>query len=266
MAAGLNTVLSMRPTSHDQVNGLIRDLLDRLQTVFGSDLVGAYLYGSAAAGDFDPTRSDVDLVIACAGEVETRFRDLDTMHRELVLAHQEWNDRIDVIYLSAAALRNPRLESRSLAVVSPGEPLHLTKMSQKWTMNWYLVREQGVTLLGPPAHELIPHVTPDEFLASVRAHLQCWPEWIATSDRPGFHAYAVLTICRALYACRNGQQLSKAQAAQWASREFPEWAEVINQALEWPQSPATSTGPPNAVDFVNFAVHKTLSRIPGARR
>jgi len=247
----------MRPTSHDQVNGLIRDLLDRLQTVFGSDLVGAYLYGSAATGDFDPTRGDVDLVVACASEVETRFRNLQTMHRELVLAHQEWNDRIDVIYLSTAALRDLRSESVSLAVISPGEPLHLTEMSPKWSMNWYLVREQGVTLFGPPVRDLIPVVTQDEFVASVRVHLQCWPAWIATSDRPGFHAYAVLTICRALYTCRHGQQLSKVQAAQWAAREFPEWAEVIEQALVWRESPATAGRAPDAINFVNFAVQKT---------
>jgi predicted nucleotidyltransferase len=253
----MDTVLDMRPASHDQVNRVIRDLLDRLQTVFGSDLVGAYVYGSAAAGDFDPTRSDVDLVVACASEVKPRFKNLQTMHRELVLAHQEWNDRIDVIYLSTAALHDLRSESVSLAVISPGEPLHLTEMSPKWTMNWYLVREQGVTLFGPPARELIPAVTQDEFVASVRAHLQCWPAWIATSDRPGFHVYAVLTICRALYACRHGQQLSKAQAAQWAAREFPEWARVITDALEWRESPATAPAP-NAIDFVKFAVQKAV--------
>lgn len=38
-------------------------------------------------------------------------------------------------------------------------------------MNWYLVRER-VTLFGPSARELIPAVTQDEFVASVRVHYE----------------------------------------------------------------------------------------------
>ena len=32
---------------------------------------------------------------------------------------------------------------------------------------------------------------------------------------------------------RTGKQASKQQAAHWAQNEFPEWAELINNALAW---------------------------------
>jgi aminoglycoside adenylyltransferase-like protein len=46
-------------------------------------------------------------------------------------------------------------------------------------------------------------------------------------------AYAILTICRALYTYRNGEQVSKKQAAVWAEQEFPEWSSLIQNALLW---------------------------------
>jgi predicted nucleotidyltransferase len=100
-----DTLLVMRPTTHTEVNDLIRDLLERLQAVLGPDLVGVYLYGSAAAGDFDVKRSDVDLVVVCTSEPGNRFPDLERMRRELSLVHRDWNDRIDIIYVSATTLR-----------------------------------------------------------------------------------------------------------------------------------------------------------------
>jgi predicted nucleotidyltransferase len=212
---------------------LLADLLEELRGLFGNELVGVYLYGSAVAGDFDPGRSDLDLVVVCGGEVEGRLAELEALHRDLVGAHPEWDDRVDVLYVPAAALREFRARSLPMAVISPGEPLHLTQTSPKWMMNWHLVREQGKALLGPPAASLIPATTPEDFVASVRAHLERWPEWIGASDRPAFRAYAVLTLCRALHALHLGRQASKREAARWAVREYPEWSELIGRALAW---------------------------------
>jgi hypothetical protein len=42
-----------------------------------------------------------------------------------------------------------------------------------------------------------------------------------------------LTICRALYAIKNGEQVSKKKAAEWATKELPEWSDLIQNAIEW---------------------------------
>jgi hypothetical protein len=46
-------------------------------------------------------------------------------------------------------------------------------------------------------------------------------------------AYTILTMCRALYACANGRQVSKRQAAEWAADRYPAWAPLIQNALIW---------------------------------
>jgi hypothetical protein len=49
----------------------------------------------------------------------------------------------------------------------------------------------------------------------------------------GSQSYAVLTMCRGLYTLRDGEQLSKREAARRASIEFPGWAPEIDSALAW---------------------------------
>ena len=51
-------------------------------------------------------------------------------------------------------------------------------------------------------------------------------------EHPG-QAYAILTMCRALYAYNNCWQVSKQQAARWVQSNFPHWAALIGRALEW---------------------------------
>ena len=40
-------------------------------------------------------------------------------------------------------------------------------------------------------------------------------------------------MCRACYASKHGEQVSKKQAARWAQQQWPEWAVLIQKALEW---------------------------------
>jgi hypothetical protein len=47
-----------------------------------------------------------------------------------------------------------------------------------------------------------------------------------------YHAYAILSICRALYALENGIIISKPVAAKWAKQKLGEkWSPVIDRAL-----------------------------------
>ncbi len=254
----------MRLTPHVSANEVLRDLIERLQIVFADQVVSVCLYGSAVAGDFDPDRSDLDLVVACSFEVEARLHDLERLHGDLAVTHPSWDDRVDVIYVPVAALRSFRSQPSRTAFISPGEPLHLTDTSQH-IINWYLLQEQGQTLLGLPPTVWMPTITSGEFLAEVRAHLHAWPSWIALSDQPGFHAYAVLTICRALHVCRSSRQTSKRQAALWAQREYPQWSGLIEHSLAWRSQPGASDPAPRAVEFVDFAVREVAGSDSGHR-
>ena len=57
------------PTKYPEVNSVVDDMFVRVKGVLGNDVVGMYLCGSLALGDFMPNRSDVDMVIVTADEI-----------------------------------------------------------------------------------------------------------------------------------------------------------------------------------------------------
>lgn len=203
--------------------------------MFGNKLVGLYLEGSLVLGDFDENISDIDLVAALSSDVtDHEFGQLKEMHEVFVKKHPKWDDETEVCYISTSALKSIKSQTGTLVNISPGEPIHRIESRKEWIMNWYLTREKSVTLFGPPPKTLIEPISKEEYIKSVKDHVKSWGEWVKTmKDRYAQVAYVVLTMCRALYAVRNGDQVSKKQAALWAQKELPEWADLIEKAIVW---------------------------------
>jgi hypothetical protein len=193
-----------------------------------------YLYCSLVAGDFDKKSSDIDLLVVITsnldGEVLGR---LGQMHARLAEGHPAWDDRIEVAYAPAPALRRFKTEAGNIAIVSPGEPFHTKAAGKDWLLNWYTVREIGVALLRPSPRTLIPEISKAEFVEVVREQAEAWRGWVYEMRHPGGQAYAVLTTCRALYTHTHGEQASKRTAALWAQGYLPRWASLIRRAWGW---------------------------------
>lgn len=207
-------------------------LLPRLQAVLGSKLVGVYLFGSLVTGDFDGI-SDIDLLVALTNDLtDAEFAALDALHRELVAAYPDWDDRIELLYLSVAGLQSFRTQRSPIAVISPGESFHWTDAGADWLLNWYIVREKGLTLIGVPPRKVIPPISRAEYVQNVRDYVAAKRDIDDATTRPG-QAYVILTLCRALYTVTYGEPTSKRKAAAWAAEQLPEWAATIQNALLW---------------------------------
>ena len=181
------------------VRTLLQELVTGLRNALGDELAGVYLYGSLTFGDFDPDTSDLDLLVAARSDVDDAGLEcLQQLHDTFAQRHPDWEDRIDASYLSLDGLRSFKERQSRLVVISPGDPLHATRTVPGWTMNWHLVCEHGLALLGPPPRSVIAPTSFDDFLAAVRSHLREMPRYVEQSRHPGYPAQAVLTACRAL--------------------------------------------------------------------
>src|SRR6266516_8078315 len=99
-------MLQTNPTPYADINELLEILLSEMQKILGEKLGGLYLYGSLVIGDFDPTISDIDLVVALVSDIDDKeFEALQKMHVDFAHQHKEWDDRIEVCYISLAALQ-----------------------------------------------------------------------------------------------------------------------------------------------------------------
>lgn len=241
---------------------LLDDLGGRINQLLGDKLVGLYLYGSLTAGDFDHTHSDIDLLAVLVSELdETEFARLDTMHAAFVAVHPAWVDRIEIAYLTQDALKTFRTQRSTIAIISPGEPFHFKEAGKDWLINWWNVRRQGVAIYGPQAQTLIAPIDDEEFLTAVRQQVGEWRTYVLEMERRKSQAYAILTMCRALYAVHHGEQATKRQAAAWAADYFPQWGPLIRSAWQWRIAPDdegvdhTATQPAT-VQFVHFAAEQ----------
>ena len=241
----------MSKTIYPEVNSLLDHLLATLQRILGSKLVSLYLGGSLVIGDFDIKRSDIDLVAVVSSEIDDKeFDDLKSMHHTLVNESPEWDDRIEVCYITAEALGKVKSSSSQIVNISPGEPIHRKVSSIEWIMNWYLTREKAITLYGPKPTQIIELLTKDDFIQSVISHVNSWDKWVSEIPKNTYaQSYVRLSLCRALYSYKNGDQVSKIQAAKWVLKELPKWSKVVNEALLWHEGPKHS--PPDEAAFID---------------
>ena len=200
----------MTITPNAEVNDLVADIQTRLLGLLSESLVGIYIFGSLASESFDPGVSDIDLLVVTATPlVEEDYAKLQQMHAGLVSRLKQWNDRIEVAYLSRDALKKFREKTSEIGIVSPGEPFHTVAAGSDGLMNWYDVRENAITVSGPDPKTLIDPISHSELNACIRDYTKLFPERSRHNLHRGSDAYAVLTMCRSLYTKLMEHQLPR---------------------------------------------------------
>jgi hypothetical protein len=219
---------------HPAAQGVIDTVSSAIAATTGSELVGLYLCGSCATGDFDERTSDIDLLAVLSTEVSPDLAArLERMHDEFANDNPRWRGRIEVIYVSASDLANLRMVPTRIHCITAGEPFVVVNAGTDWMITWYPARHSGIALVGPPAIEVVPDTSFEEYAGAVRNYMRRFRERLPDDATPGSQAYAVLAMCRGLYTCVRGEPVSKGKAAAWAQREFPQWASLIDEAIGW---------------------------------
>jgi hypothetical protein len=220
-----------------EVRGVLRELLPGLREILGGQLVGTYLTGSLASGDFDRA-SDVDFVVATEEEVSGEtFSALDTMHRRIAGVGSWCATQLEGTYISRPALHrfDPALAVHANIDRGRGERLKLARYDEAWVVQSYLLRERGITLAGPDPRTLIDPVTPDDLRRAMREVLRGWASGILDDSVRiawrGYQSFTVLTLCRILYTLEIGDVVSKRAAARWAGEHLgARWTPLIEGA------------------------------------
>ena len=171
-----------------------------------------------------------------AAEVEegSQLEELRSLHDAFLSERPTWMERIEVAYVERGVLQTFGGRPRGrIAVICPGEPLHIQDAGVELTLDWYGVTTQGETILGPPPLDLGPQVSPSAYRRAVEVLLKQLPSrvraaWVAYV--PAHQEYVVMTLCRALHALATGKQATKEEAATWAAARYPEWSRFISEA------------------------------------
>ena len=219
---------------------VLRELATSVQDVLDGNLVGVYLVGSLATGDFD-LDSDVDFLVVTQDDVaEEASRSLQAMHERIHGLGCYPAEHLEGSYISRAVLsRAEAIGVQPLWYLDNGSTvLERSTHDNQWHVRWVL-RERGITLVGPEAasylapvpveavrgeaHGVIGRIA-QEFTDAVTGPLTFWTSRFGQS-------YAVLQLCRVLLTVQTGTVESKLSGVNWALEALDAaWAELIRQA------------------------------------
>jgi hypothetical protein len=227
-------------TLPSEATSLLDLLVPRIQKVLGPDLVGVYIRGSVALGDFIPETSDLDLLVVTQRSVDRdSFAALQDLHDQLAAGPHPFGRRLEAAYIDRDAVRR-FVPGRQHPTLGQGERLTWTEHHDNWILERWTVREHGITVIGPNPRTLIEPVGRHEIVPAVSRRLHDWVDWANQPDDPEWQeprshkAYVVETMCRALYTLTHGELASKARSVVWAREALPmPWRDLAARSQGW---------------------------------
>jgi hypothetical protein len=262
--------------SHPEVKAFLDDLLACVRAELGPELVGMYVDGSLAAGDFDRA-SDVDVVVVTESEIGSeRLAALDALHQRVAQQDAWCATELECTYISRAALRrfdqaravHPNLDR------GPGERVKLMTYDEGWLVHCHLLRTRGITLAGPDPATLVDEVSPADLRAAMRAVLAGWATDLLSNSEmlgaSGYQSYVVLSLCRIRYTFETGAVVSKRRAAEWARETVDaRWHSLVERALldrQRPRARATDEATRLTLEFIRDTCDAAQVDAPSRRR
>ncbi len=217
------------------------DLLSRFtkmsKAIFGNNLVGIYLHGSAAMGCFHKEKSDLDLLLVVEKEP------LDDEKYAFMNGVAALNEEAPAKGLELSVVK--REVCKPFIYPTPFE-LHFSMTHLNWwkespddyvakmkgtdkdlAAHFTIINQYGIALYGAPVAEVFGPVPEEDYIDSIWFDVEGAQEEIL--DNP---MYLTLNLCRVLGFLQDNLVLSKKSGGEWGLANMPErFCGVISEAL-----------------------------------
>jgi Nucleotidyltransferase domain. len=225
---------------YPELREVLNSFVNAIKAELAENLIGVYLVGSLASGDFD-LDSDVDFLVVTNTELtETNRNPLQEIQIKIHDIDCYPAKHLEGSYISIADLNNWRTvgEKKLYYFDNGSTTLEQSIHDNQWHVRWIL-RERGITLIGQKAETIMQSIPLYELSNEIKTvMLQVMKLFEDEIDRPlSFfnsrfgQSFAVLTYCRMLHTLRTGTVQSKKAAVKWAKQFVePEWVKIIDQA------------------------------------
>ena len=240
----------------------VKTIQVELQRRLGEHLLGIYLHGSLALGDFHPSRSDIDLAVVTDKGLDVEMK---RTIMTFLLRISRMPSPLDVRFLVESQLfpfqqplpcdlhYSETQREQYLEELRNGTWEHWNDHKQTdpaLTIVLAVLQQQGICLYGKPIVEAFPTV-PEEvvreaFVQQVQEALKHPLEDLIS---------CVLNACRVLAYLENGVIISKDAGGAWGIAQLPEqYHPLIQQALVLARGerPGRPVGPAAVAEFVAY--------------
>jgi hypothetical protein len=231
---------AMPSTVYPELQWVLNGFVVGIQTALLDNLVGAYLVGSLATGDFD-LDSDVDFIVLTNDELtNNELQSLQRMHEHIHALGCYPAEHLEGSYISKHLLNQAELVGvEPVWYVDNGSTvLEKSTHDNQWHVRWVL-RERGITLTGPSPRGLLSPIPAGSLRAEmITAMHKLAGHFLAEIDGPLRYfnsrfgqSFAVLTCCRILQTLETGVVSSKHAGVNWAKRSLDAaWHGLIQDA------------------------------------
>jgi hypothetical protein len=241
----------MIPSSpYPELAEVLGKFLAGLENVLRDKLIGAYLVGSLATGDFD-LDSDVDFLVLVRSDLnENEAHALQNLHEEIYAMGSYPAQHLEGSYFPIKLFEQPEMIGKEpLWYVDNGRTkLERSLHDNQWHVLWVL-RERALILAGPSPIALMPPVPIDAIRSEMRSAIDVLLHYFSEEmggDLKYFNsrfgqAFTVLTCCRLLHTLNNARVESKLAGVRWAKEHLdPRFHPLIEQA--WQERKETRFG------------------------
>lgn len=226
---------------YPELRGVLESFATEISAELADNLVGIYMLGSLAVGDFDAD-SDVDFLVVTKEDIdESTAKRLQAIQEKIYTMDCYPAQHLEGSFISLADLNDTEIVGKKELYYFDNGWTDIEKSvhDNQWHVRWIL-RERGMTLIGPKPIESVKAVPIEGLRAEMKkAMLERMKEFEESIDQPRCYSnsrfgqpFAVLTFCRMLQTLKSGRVESKKSAARWAKGVVDaRWHKLIDDAV-----------------------------------
>jgi streptomycin 3"-adenylyltransferase len=200
---------------------VLRETLSDVHTILQGNLIGIYLYGSLAMECFQPTSSDIDVILVVK---ETLSKEQRKKIIEYLKGACSKDIPIELSIIRADAIQNPHYPMTVDLHYEYWGNVFENEKDKEILSNLYTTRKRGFCVWGKPINELFSRIPARYHVRSVIEDIEHTRRYLHEKpERVGYNVqvYWILGSCRILAFIREGKVLSKLEAGQWGLAYLP---------------------------------------------
>ncbi len=264
-------------TPYNDLNILFEKHVKLLKESLGLNLIGYYLQGSLAIGDFDLT-SDVDFIIVIKEQLGAKeLTDISKIHNKIYEMNTRFAKRLEYSFITLEILKNKYSPFNRLSVNKDNPKLwyfdngsktielndHCNTLVTRWTLY-----NNGITVYGPPPSSIVPKISSKELRNEIKNTMLGWGRLILANPEETnnrfYQSYLVLNFSRMLHNLYIGKVDSKLNGINWAKANLDsKWIDLINYCWKQRQDTGISVKQPadqlryrQTLEFLDYVIDK----------
>ncbi len=237
------------PTPYPELNRILQDLVESIQTILKDNFVGFYLQGSFAVGDFDDN-SDCDFIVVIEHELSKDEVDaLQLVHERIYSLDLHWAKHLEGSYVPKDVLRDIAHAGEKLWYLDHGSRSLIRDAHCNTVLVRWVVRDYGVTLAGPPPKTLVDPIPVETLRRQILSVMRDWGHDLLAEPEPYnnrfYQAFIVHNYSRMLHDLIRGYPGSKRAGVDWVKANLdPKWHGLIDRTWAGRFDPAVAVRTP----------------------